>query len=73
MKQMSVCQACRKRGHTKLCDFATGSGIVTSRNFSELTITCDKKLCDECAVNIWKECDICPDHAEEVKSKLSNL
>ncbi|WP_034757712.1 hypothetical protein [Rossellomorea vietnamensis] len=69
---MNLCEVCNKRNHTKLCDFATESGIISSsRNFSELTSTCDKKLCDKCAVNIWAECDVCPDHAEEIKNNLS--
>lgn len=68
---MDLCEVCKKRHYTKLCDFAVGSGIISSsRNFAELTRTCDKKLCDKCAVNIWTDCDICPGHAEEVRNKL---
>ena len=36
--------------------------------FSEVklsrTITCDKPLCDECAVKVGSEIDLCPTHKE---------
>lgn len=65
----NLCEACNKREHTKLCDYAVDS-VITS-NFDVLTSTCDKKLCRECAVNIWADCDVCPEHAREVKDQLS--
>lgn len=68
-----LCEECKKRPYTQLCDFASGSGIVTSVNFKELTQTCDKKLCRECAVNLWADCDVCPEHAQHVRTKLCNL
>ncbi|QOS98130.1 hypothetical protein JNUCC42_16590 [Brevibacterium sp. JNUCC-42] len=66
----NLCEVCNKREHTILCDYATGTGVVTSVNFQELTETCDKKLCRECAVRLWAKCDVCPDHAEQVKKKI---
>ncbi|QDX95439.1 hypothetical protein EEL32_11355 [Brevibacillus laterosporus] len=65
-----LCEVCNKREHTRLCDYATGTGVVTSVNFQELTITCDKKMCKECAVSLWANCEVCPDHAVQVKGKL---
>lgn len=67
-----LCEVCHKRPYTKLCDHAAGTGIVTSIDFQELTETCDKKLCSECAVTVWANCDLCPEHAMEVKNKLTN-
>ena len=67
-----LCEVCHERHYSKLCDHATGTGIVTSLDFQEMTVTCDKKLCIECAVTIWANCDVCPDHAKEVKTKLAN-
>ena len=46
------CQECLKREHTKLCDYRA-PGIPKS---------CDRKLCDECAVEIAKDIDYCPGH-----------
>lgn len=69
---MSLCEVCNKREHNKLCDHAQGTGIVKSINFQELSSTCDKKLCEKCAVNLWADCDVCPEHAEEIKTKLMN-
>lgn len=70
MNGTNLCEVCNKREHTRLCDYEVGSGIVTSVDFQELTETCDKKLCTTCAVQLWADCDICPDHAEQVKKKL---
>lgn len=67
----NLCEVCRKREHKKLCDHATNSGIITSSDFQELTKTCDKKMCNECAITLWPNCDICPDHAEEVRDQLT--
>ncbi|MED1946047.1 MULTISPECIES: hypothetical protein [Brevibacillus] len=50
MNGTNLCEVCNKREHTRLCDYEVGSGIVTSVDFQELTETCDKKMCDECAV-----------------------
>ncbi|MEK4149050.1 hypothetical protein NST02_18465 [Robertmurraya sp. FSL W8-0741] len=68
---MDLCENCNERKSTKLCDYAVGTGIVTSIDFQELTETCDKKLCRKCAINIWANCDVCPEHAEQIKEKLS--
>lgn len=69
----SLCEVCNQREHTQLCDFAIGTGIVTSLDFQELTSTCDKKLCKECAITLWANCDICPDHAKVVKNRVLNV
>lgn len=67
----NLCEVCRKSEYTQLCDHATG--IITSVDFQELTSTCDKKLCRECAVTLWANCDVCPEHAEQIMKKLLNL
>lgn len=69
----NLCESCKKREHTSLCDYATGTGIVTSVKFQEITATCDKKLCSECAVKLWDNCDVCPDHAEKIKNTLISI
>lgn len=67
------CEVCQIREYSQLCDFGEGTGIITSIDFQELTSTCDKKLCRECAINLWSNCDVCPEHAEIIKNKLVNL
>ena len=54
-----LCAVCSKRPHTKLCDFPlTGSKAGK---------TCDRKLCDSCAVGQGRAngdtVDYCPAHA----------
>ena len=71
-EEVEFCEVCKVHESTKLCDFASGNGIVTTVNFRELTETCDKKLCTDCAVNVWANCDLCPDHAKDVTIRLNN-
>lgn len=49
----SLCEVCRERQHTRLCDFELGGGA-----------TCDKKLCDQCThvCPDNRKYDLCPDH-----------
>lgn len=51
MAARSKCSVCRMRPHTKLCDgpARTKSG------------TCDRKLCDACALTVAPNKDLCPD------------
>lgn len=66
-----LCEVCYEREHTQLCDHSVGRPIITSANFNlPLAHTCDKKLCKRCAVNIWINCDVCPEHASELIEKL---
>jgi hypothetical protein len=65
-----LCEVCKEDKLTRLCDYATGTGIVTSENFQEVTQTCDKKMCNKCAVILWANCEVCPEHADEIKRKL---
>lgn len=70
---MNLCEVCKKNNYSQLCDYATGSGIVTSIDFRELTSTCDKKLCRKCAIALWANCEVCPDHAVVVKKRLEGI
>lgn len=51
------CSACRERRATKLCDYVVGfhSGVQDPN-------TCDKPLCDRCAVSVGQDRDYCPSH-----------
>jgi hypothetical protein len=55
-----VCQFCKQREHTKLCDYKITVGSVGCSR------TCDAKMCDQCAKNVGVDLDYCPDHKEEV-------
>jgi hypothetical protein len=48
------CSANCGRWSSKLCDWPTGNGK-----------TCDRPLCDECAVKGGREIDFCPSHSQE--------
>jgi hypothetical protein len=81
----NICQACKKREATKLCDKVKGeykwaghpprsTRVIshTKQAFSEPltgTITCDRMLCDKCATNITGM-DLCPRCLSEIKMAL---
>lgn len=44
--------------HTKLCDYEVAPGK-----------TCDRKLCDRCAVHVGPNRDLCPDHAKQARQQ----
>ncbi len=69
----NLCEVCKINEATILCDYQMGSGIVTSKDFKELTHTCDKRLCSNCAIRLWADCDVCPEHAEVIRKKLLSL
>jgi hypothetical protein len=48
------------RTATKLCDYPLGNGK-----------TCDKPLCDCCAVNVGPDRDYCPKHARAGQAELA--
>ena len=65
---------------TKLCDFVLGTarwaghppryitgGIHNSESPMSHIMTCDRPICDKCAIHINESFDICPKHYEEIK------
>lgn len=50
------CEVCGLQRHTKLCDAMVRPFVAKAR-------TCDKKLCDVCAITSGKH-DFCPDHKD---------
>jgi hypothetical protein len=63
------CQFCQKLAYTKLCDWKDGY-ISNSIDFIKRPNTCDRRICDECAVNLATEFDLCPKHADIARRKL---
>jgi hypothetical protein len=47
------CSSCGTRWASRQCDYPKGKG------------TCDKHLCDGCAVTVGPDLDYCPDHPRE--------
>lgn len=66
-----VCPCCRKRPATKLCDFPTGV-VTTSIDFVPRRTTCDRPLCDECAIHVAEDTDFCPKCMELYRDKFIN-
>ena len=51
-RRQPKCGICKSRPATKLCDFPAGQG------------TCDRNLCDKCAVEVGPNTDHCFVHEE---------
>lgn len=79
-----LCSTCNKRPATKICDFPIGRSrcighpprgrrdyvdyafVETKMSWTE---TCDKPLCDQCAISMNAEIDFCPSHIKELLAK----
>lgn len=57
-RKAAPCLYCGKREHTKLCDHEVSPGK-----------TCDRKLCEACAVHVGPNRDLCPDHAKVARQQ----
>ena len=75
----NVCQICKKREATRLCDKVKGewryighppkiNGIISQKSMSGI-IMCDRLLCDQCTTNITGM-DFCPKCLAETKSAI---
>jgi hypothetical protein len=72
----NVCQFCKKREATRLCDKVKGEwrwvghppAFVKDKRMSRL-ITCDAEICDKCVTNITGM-DLCPKCLKEIKEGL---
>jgi len=80
---LMLCSVCGKKQATKLCDAPikrmhwVGHPPRSSAVFlptkivwetpMHYTITCDRPLCDKCAVSIFPEIDYCPDCIRRIK------
>ena len=78
------CFFCNKPA-TKLCDFVTGTlrwaghppryltgGIHNPEASISYVMTCDRPICDKCAVHINKSFDLCPKHYKEIREVGGN-
>lgn len=71
MEEITVCVFCKSNQATKLCDFPTGV-IKTTIDFKTYRMTCDRPICDNCAVNIAEDVEFCPHCMEKYSKKFIN-
>lgn len=68
----TVCQQCRVREATLLCDFIVGKAIDLKGAGRVSQVTCDKMLCEKCARKVNTK-DYCKRHFEELKREINNV
>lgn len=77
--QYEICTICRKRKAEYLCDMPTGrakmlhlkkpNGVTDYENsFKWYTITCDRAICKECAIEIGNDIHFCKKCMKKIKS-----
>ena len=80
VENFELCSICHKREATLLCDFPIGrtktfhmklpNGLTDYNNsFKEYTITCNRPICKECAVNIGNGLHFCKDCYERLRKE----
>ncbi|MBP2635026.1 MAG: hypothetical protein H6Q72_933 [Firmicutes bacterium] len=63
------CDFCRRKPATKLCDYPVGERASPHMVIKYgKRITCDAKMCDDCATSLGYEMDFCPKCMEELKN-----
>lgn len=71
-----LCEVCRKKEGALFCDFpkATTWNAKPARNgFRRNVVTCDRKVCKDCAVHIAHEIDFCPDCVNDLEKKVQKM
>ena len=63
------CWFCHKRKATLLCDFVVG-WVQTTIDFRKTPQTCDRRICEQCAIHLGGDTHFCPIHAMEAKQRL---
>ena len=64
-----LCEECKTREATRLCDYDIGYNIDLAGPGKTKRVTCDKKICVQCAHNINNK-DYCTEHLEEIKKEV---
>lgn len=67
-----ICEECYKREATRLCDYDIGYSIDLEGRGKVKRVTCDKKLCAECATKINNK-DYCKEHIKALKKELGGI
>ncbi|MGB5809311.1 MAG: hypothetical protein WBG86_02200 [Polyangiales bacterium] len=58
-QRRAKCSVCRKKAGTRLCDAPLERVRYARKTRSK---TCDKPLCDDCAIVVGENTDVCPGH-----------
>ena len=66
-----ICDECRKREATRLCDYEIGWNIDLFARGKAVRVTCDRKLCEKCATKINHK-DYCKIHIKAMKEEIKN-
>ncbi len=64
-----LCEECKIREATRLCDYDIGYNIDLEGPGKTKRVTCDKKLCTQCAHKINNK-DYCMEHLEKIKKEV---
>ena len=67
-----ICEECKKREATRLCDYEIGHNIDLVGPGKAKRVTCDKKLCVKCATKINNK-DYCKKHIEAIIQELGGV
>lgn len=67
-----ICEECKKREATRLCDYEIGHNIDLVGPGKAKRVTCDKKLCVKCATKINNK-DYCKKHIEAIRQELGGV
>ena len=67
-----ICEECNKREATRLCDYDIGYNIDLEGRGKVKRVTCDKKLCTECATKINNK-DYCKEHIKALKKEFGGV
>ena len=64
-----LCQFCRKRKATLLCDMPHSTIVTHARGsgFESRIITCDRRICTECTTRV-NGFDFCPECIKKIKT-----
>jgi hypothetical protein len=64
------CRFCKNKRATKLCDFPSGKWVSPHMVKKHgKTITCDRPMCDDCAIEVSHDTDFCPECMKVIESK----
>lgn len=71
IQKEDLCQDCKKRKATKLCDCINGKFFDLIVKGEIENSTCDRKICNECATKIMYNLDICNICKDNIKKQLT--
>lgn len=78
-----VCDSCGRvildDHNTFLCDYPKGTSYACRFNENQThstlkvaKVTCDRELCQGCAIELWSNMHLCPKHARKVQVLIAD-